>query len=111
MLTSGAVGLSRQRLRHRKLINRRLPCLTYVLNICVFLFVWIVHLKLNDLILFCSFEDLQNVDFDLDGKACAAIDQTYLMALYDTLFSQVNTPHCLIEFVFYRYFVSYPLIL
>lgn len=38
----------------------------------------------------CSFADLQKPQGDLDGKACAAVGQNGLMALYDTLFSQVK---------------------
>ncbi|XP_048494876.1 delta-1-pyrroline-5-carboxylate synthase-like [Beta vulgaris subsp. vulgaris] len=36
-----------------------------------------------------SFADLQKPQAELDGKACAAVGQNNLMALYDTLFSQV----------------------
>lgn len=60
LVTSGAVGLGRQRLRYRKLVNS-------------------------------SLSDLQNGEqLDLDGKACAAVGQSSLMALYDTLFSQLD---------------------
>ncbi|XP_049357444.1 delta-1-pyrroline-5-carboxylate synthase-like isoform X2 [Solanum verrucosum] len=59
LVTSGAVGVGRQRLRYRKLINS-------------------------------SFADLQKPQADLDGKACAAVGQNGLMALYDTLFSQLD---------------------
>ncbi|KAK6135886.1 hypothetical protein DH2020_030373 [Rehmannia glutinosa] len=59
LVTSGAVGVGRQRLRYRKLINS-------------------------------SFADLQKPQVDLDGKACAAVGQNGLMALYDTLFSQLD---------------------
>ncbi|XP_075108320.1 delta-1-pyrroline-5-carboxylate synthase isoform X3 [Nicotiana tabacum] len=59
LVTSGAVGVGRQRLRYRKLINS-------------------------------SFADLQKPQGDLDGKACAAVGQNGLMALYDTLFSQLD---------------------
>ena len=38
---------------------------------------------------FCSFADLQKPQIELDGKACAAVGQSGLMALYDTMFSQV----------------------
>ncbi|XP_059302483.1 delta-1-pyrroline-5-carboxylate synthase isoform X2 [Lycium ferocissimum] len=57
LVTSGAVGVGRQRLRYRKLLNS-------------------------------SFLDLQKPQTELDGKACAAVGQNGLMALYDTLFSQ-----------------------
>ncbi|KAJ1422266.1 Glutamate/acetylglutamate kinase [Sesbania bispinosa] len=59
LVSSGAVGLGRQRLRYRKLINS-------------------------------SFADLQKPQVELDGKACAAVGQSSLMALYDTLFSQLD---------------------
>ncbi|KAL2248841.1 delta-1-pyrroline-5-carboxylate synthase [Sesamum indicum] len=59
LVTSGAVGVGRQRLRYRKLINS-------------------------------SFADLQKPQVELDGKACAAVGQNGLMALYDTLFSQLD---------------------
>lgn len=60
LVSSGAVGIGRQRLRFRKLINS-------------------------------SFADLQKPQLELDGKACAAVGQNSLMALYDTLFTQVST--------------------
>ncbi|KAA8539678.1 hypothetical protein F0562_026370 [Nyssa sinensis] len=59
LVTSGAVGVGRQRLRYRRLINS-------------------------------SFADLQKPQVELDGKACAAVGQNGLMALYDTLFSQLD---------------------
>ncbi|KAG4920295.1 hypothetical protein JHK84_049146 [Glycine max] len=59
LVSSGAVGLGRQRLRYRKLINS-------------------------------SFADLQKPQVELDGKACAAVGQNSLMALYDVLFSQLD---------------------
>ncbi|KAL6326757.1 hypothetical protein AAG906_010932 [Vitis piasezkii] len=59
VVTSGAVGLGRQRLRYRSLLNS-------------------------------SFADLQKPQAELDGKACAAVGQNNLMALYDTLFSQLD---------------------
>ncbi|KAJ7534807.1 hypothetical protein O6H91_12G004300 [Diphasiastrum complanatum] len=58
-VTSGAVGVGRQKLRHRRLMNS-------------------------------SFFDLQKPQNDLDGKPCAAVGQSGLMALYDTLFSQLD---------------------
>nr|GFD00116.1 delta-1-pyrroline-5-carboxylate synthase-like [Tanacetum cinerariifolium] len=36
------------------------------------------------------FADLQKPQPELDGKACAAVGQNGLMALYDTLFSQLD---------------------
>ncbi|KAL3650194.1 Delta-1-pyrroline-5-carboxylate synthase [Castilleja foliolosa] len=60
LVSSGAVGVGRQRLRYRRLINS-------------------------------SFVDLQKPQVELDGKACAAVGQNGLMALYDTLFSQLDT--------------------
>ncbi|OWM87463.1 delta-1-pyrroline-5-carboxylate synthase-like [Punica granatum] len=59
LVSSGAVGLGRQRLRYRKLVNS-------------------------------SIADLQNPQGELDGKACAAVGQNSLMALYDQLFSQLD---------------------
>ncbi|XP_021908621.1 delta-1-pyrroline-5-carboxylate synthase-like isoform X2 [Carica papaya] len=59
LVSSGAVGLGRQRLRYRKLVNS-------------------------------SFADLQKPQIDLDGKACAGVGQNCLMALYDTMFSQLD---------------------
>ncbi|MFS7943424.1 putative glutamate-5-semialdehyde dehydrogenase, Glutamate 5-kinase [Helianthus anomalus] len=59
LVTSGAVGAGRQRLKYRKMINS-------------------------------SFADLQKPQGELDGKACAAVGQNGLMALYDTLFSQLD---------------------
>ncbi|OMO66406.1 Gamma-glutamyl phosphate reductase GPR [Corchorus capsularis] len=59
LVTSGAVGLGRQRLRYRKLVNS-------------------------------SLADLQNPQYEIDGKAAAAVGQSSLMALYDTLFSQLD---------------------
>ncbi|KAL5730577.1 Delta-1-pyrroline-5-carboxylate synthase [Ranunculus cassubicifolius] len=59
LVTSGAVGVGRQRLRYRKLVNS-------------------------------SFADLQRPQVELDGKACAAVGQSGLMALYDALFSQLD---------------------
>ncbi|KAK4480978.1 hypothetical protein RD792_011842 [Penstemon davidsonii] len=59
LVTSGAVGAGRQRLKYRKLINS-------------------------------SFADLQKPQIEIDGKACAAVGQNGLMALYDSLFSQLD---------------------
>ncbi|KAG8078478.1 hypothetical protein GUJ93_ZPchr0007g3222 [Zizania palustris] len=59
LVTSGAVGVGRQRLKYRKLVNS-------------------------------SFADLQNPQIDLDGKACAAVGQSGLMAIYDSLFNQLD---------------------
>ncbi|PIA54602.1 hypothetical protein AQUCO_00900873v1 [Aquilegia coerulea] len=59
LVTSGAVGVGRQRLKYRKLVNS-------------------------------SFADLQKPQVELDGKACAAVGQSGLMALYDVLFSQLD---------------------
>ncbi|KAJ7526512.1 hypothetical protein O6H91_16G009400 [Diphasiastrum complanatum] len=57
-VTSGAVGVGRQKLRHQRLMNS-------------------------------SFLDLQKPQIELDGKPCAAVGQSGLMALYDSLFSQL----------------------
>ncbi|KAL8099793.1 hypothetical protein AgCh_032156 [Apium graveolens] len=37
-----------------------------------------------------NFADLQKPQVELDGKACAAVGQNGLMALYDTLFIQLD---------------------
>ncbi|KAF3449074.1 hypothetical protein FNV43_RR09798 [Rhamnella rubrinervis] len=59
LVTSGAVGLGRQRLKYRRLANS-------------------------------SFSDLRNTQSEFDGKACAAVGQSSLMALYDAMFSQLD---------------------
>ncbi|GAV64970.1 AA_kinase domain-containing protein, partial [Cephalotus follicularis] len=59
LVSAGAFGLGRQRLKHRKLVNS-------------------------------SFADLQKPQIELDGKACTAVGQNSLMALYDSLFSQLD---------------------
>ncbi|KAJ4768595.1 Delta-1-pyrroline-5-carboxylate synthase [Rhynchospora pubera] len=59
LVSSGAVGVGRQRLRYRKFLNS-------------------------------SFSDLQKPQVELDGKACAAVGQSGLMALYDALFTQLD---------------------
>ncbi|GMI87177.1 delta 1-pyrroline-5-carboxylate synthase 2 [Hibiscus trionum] len=59
LVSSGAVGLGRQRLRYRRLVNS-------------------------------SFADLQKPQVELDGKACAAVGQNSLMALYDSLFNELD---------------------
>ena len=51
------------------------------------------------ILLACSFADLQNPQLDLDGKACAAVGQSGLMAIYDTLFSQVGLLTVVLSFV------------
>eukprot|EP00261_Vitis_vinifera_P036014 XP_019077257.1 PREDICTED: delta-1-pyrroline-5-carboxylate synthase isoform X1 [Vitis vinifera] len=64
LVASGAVGVGIQRLRYRRLVNSR----------------------------FCHhcLDDLQKPQIELDSKACAAVGQSSLMALYDTLFSQLD---------------------
>ncbi|PKA48582.1 Delta-1-pyrroline-5-carboxylate synthase [Apostasia shenzhenica] len=59
LVSSGAVGVGRQRLKYRRLLNS-------------------------------SFADLQKPQVELDGKACAAVGQNGLMALYDSLFSLLD---------------------
>ncbi|CAA0829816.1 Delta-1-pyrroline-5-carboxylate synthase B [Striga hermonthica] len=59
LVTSGAVGAGRQRLKYRRLLNS-------------------------------SFADLQKPQVEIDGKACAAVGQNGLMAVYDSLFSQLD---------------------
>jgi hypothetical protein len=62
----------------------------------IYLFIYCFILKLVERIIYLglafdcySFADLQKPQVELDGKACAAVGQSSLMALYDTLFSQV----------------------
>ena len=55
-------------------------------------------------VIVCSFADLQKPQVELDGKACAAVGQNSLMALYDTLFSQVITR---IDLYIFSYHVSF----
>ncbi|VVB17849.1 unnamed protein product [Arabis nemorensis] len=59
LVSSGAVGLGRQRLRYRQLINS-------------------------------SFADLQKPQMELDGKVCAAVGQSSLMAYYETMFDKLD---------------------
>lgn len=59
LVSSGAVGVGRQKLRHQILLRS-------------------------------SFEDLQKPQRELDGKPCAAIGQSGLMSLYDTLFQSLD---------------------
>ncbi|CAN8254507.1 unnamed protein product [Cochlearia groenlandica] len=59
LVSSGAVGLGRQRLRYRQLVNS-------------------------------SFADLQKPQMELDGKACAGVGQSSLMAYYETMFDQLD---------------------
>lgn len=73
LVSSGAVGIGRQRLRYRKLINS-------------------------------SFAELQKPQLELDGKACAAVGQNSLMALYDTLFTQVT----IITIILFITFINKP---
>jgi hypothetical protein len=51
--------------------------------------LWLKYILLT-ILLACSFADLQNPQMDFDGKACAAVGQSGLMAIYDMLFSQVS---------------------
>lgn len=59
LVTSGAVGVGRQKLRYQRLMNS-------------------------------SFADLQKPQVELDGKPCAAVGQSGLMALYDSLLTQLD---------------------
>ena len=54
--------------------------------------------------MFCSFADLQKPQVELDGKACAAVGQNSLMALYDTFFNEVVT-HSLFHGCIIREFI------
>lgn len=68
-----------------------------MLTLHLYFFTMSLHYLIKELVCFsCSFADLQKPQVELDGKACAAVGQNGLMALYDTLFSQVNTNyiHC-----------------
>ncbi len=62
LVSSGAVGVGRQKLRYQKMI----------------------HSTLKEL--------HQMKKHEPDNKACAAIGQSGLMALYDALFGQVGSP-------------------
>eukprot|EP00250_Pteridium_aquilinum_P012579 c20812_g2_i1 orf=390-2600(-) len=59
LVTSGAIGVGRQKLRYQRLMNS-------------------------------SFADLQKPQVELDGKPCAAVGQSGLMALYDSLLTQLD---------------------
>ncbi|KAJ3668920.1 hypothetical protein LUZ60_010870 [Juncus effusus] len=59
MVTSGAVGVGRQRLRYRQVLNS-------------------------------SILDLQKAQKEMDGKTCAGVGQSGLMALYEALFNQLD---------------------
>eukprot|EP00250_Pteridium_aquilinum_P012578 c20812_g1_i2 orf=325-2550(-) len=59
IVTSGAIGIGRQKLRYQKLMNS-------------------------------SFADLQKPQGELDGKPCAAVGQSGLMALYDSFLTQLD---------------------
>ena len=41
--------------------------------------------------MYCSFADLQKPQHELDGKACAGVGQSSLMAYYETMFDQVDS--------------------
>lgn len=88
LVTSGAVGLGRQRLRYRKLVNSRFQFLHHPF----FYLFFFIEFEIKKYLIFVlySLADLQNPQVELDGKACAAVGQNSLMALYDTLFSQVK---------------------
>uniref|UniRef100_A0A2N9HTJ4 Delta-1-pyrroline-5-carboxylate synthase n=1 Tax=Fagus sylvatica TaxID=28930 RepID=A0A2N9HTJ4_FAGSY len=75
LVTSGAVGLGRQRLRYRRVANSSF-CYSYN------------KVKFKNPYMFCSFADLQNPQDEFDGKSCASVGQSSLMALYDAMFSQ-----------------------
>jgi len=89
LVTSGAVGVGRQRLQYRKLIHSRYTKVWLTFSwqfVSVFCHKYILLM----ILLACSFADLQNPQMNFDGKACAAVGQSGLMAIYDTLFSQVS---------------------
>ena len=50
-------------------------------------------------LLFFSFADLQKPQTELDGKACAGVGQSSLMAYYETMFDQVGDPTFLFFFL------------
>lgn len=56
----------------------------------VYILMTVCKCFLPQVYLVCSFADLQNPQMNFDGKACAAVGQSGLMAIYDTLFSQVS---------------------
>ncbi|KAI3966385.1 hypothetical protein MKW92_046914 [Papaver armeniacum] len=71
LVTSGAVGVGRQRLRYTK---QQVS----------------IYLSNSFLVLFLLFADLQKPQAELDGKECAAVGQSGLMSLYDALFTQLD---------------------
>ncbi|EFJ17662.1 hypothetical protein SELMODRAFT_444883 [Selaginella moellendorffii] len=73
VVTSGAVAVGRQKLRQQRMMNSRQ--VRRVIHHFCFLFVCL---------------DLQKPQAELSGKACAAIGQAGLMALYDSIFSQLD---------------------
>ncbi|KAG4925068.1 hypothetical protein JHK87_050608 [Glycine soja] len=98
LVTSGAVGLGRQRLRYRRLVNSSIEK-ELVQTFSSFYQHELGRVlrvrggkepKIKKVCLLCSFSDLQNPQGDLDGKACAAVGQSSLMALYDIMFSQLD---------------------
>uniref|UniRef100_A0A2N9IYE2 Uncharacterized protein n=1 Tax=Fagus sylvatica TaxID=28930 RepID=A0A2N9IYE2_FAGSY len=67
LVTSGAVGLGRKRLRYRRVANSSF-CYSYN------------KVKFKNPYMFCSFADLQNPQDAFDGKSCASVRQSSLMA-------------------------------
>lgn len=57
----------------------------------------------------CSIADLQKPPVELDGKACAAVGQNSLIALYDQLFSQVIfSSSSLLGYSLFSQWIIYP---
>ncbi|WZZ40229.1 hypothetical protein YC2023_036488 [Brassica napus] len=86
LVTSGAVGLGRQRLRYRQMINSRLR---KVATFNHFLPLIVIKKGDGDHLAYV-FADLQKPQSELDGKACAGVGQSSLMAYYETMFDQLD---------------------
>lgn len=93
LVTSGAVGVGRQKLRYRKLVHSRFFFLpSFLPSVCCFFRHFRDDWSKNGVCFgscFYSFADLQKPQMELEGKACASVGQSGLMALYDVLFNQV----------------------
>jgi delta-1-pyrroline-5-carboxylate synthetase len=115
LVTSGAVGIGLQKLRHQRLLNSRWVSVYPFYLLFWFNFhcqpflsslssrIWCSNsavaaftvrkvmtlLPYHVMFWWRSFMDLEKPQIELDGKPCAAVGQSGLMALYDSLFTQV----------------------